>query len=207
MDYNKIYNNLIDKARARNRSKNDNTYYEKHHILPKSLGGSNKKDNLCFLTLKEHFFAHLLLVKIYPNSIEMQFALWNMCNVNPKRGKEKRYIPCSKTYERIRKEYMDICKGENHPLFGKKQSKEQIDRARIGKYKKVYQYTLNGIFVKEWESAQHISKELNVAACNISRCCNKQGSVLSIKGYRWEYTKQDVLPQMIRERLIKSSYR
>jgi hypothetical protein len=103
MDYNKIYNNLI--SRSKDRSKKDSIYYEKHHILPKSLGGSNRKDNLCLLTLKEHFFAHLLLTKVYPNSQEMQFALWNMCNVNPKEGKEKRYIPCSKIYERIRGEY------------------------------------------------------------------------------------------------------
>jgi hypothetical protein len=205
MDYNKIYNKLID--RARDRSKDSNVYYEKHHIIPKSLGGSNNKTNLCFLTLKEHFFAHLLLTKIYPKSIEMQFALWNMCNVNPKRAKEKRYVPCSRTYEQIRRNYMDICKGKDHPLFGRKQSREQVENARKGKYKTVYQYTLNGEYVKEWESAQHVSKELNIAASNISMCCNKKGPILSIKGYRWEYEKYENLPEMTRKRLIKSSYR
>jgi hypothetical protein len=30
-------------------------YVEKHHIIPKSLGGSNDKSNLVKLTAKEHF--------------------------------------------------------------------------------------------------------------------------------------------------------
>jgi hypothetical protein len=45
----------------------DNTpvgYCEKHHILPKCLGGSNDKLNLVQLTAREHFICHLLLVKI-----------------------------------------------------------------------------------------------------------------------------------------------
>ena len=37
-------------------------YTEKHHIIPRSLGGSNKKENLVRLTAREHFIAHLLLV-------------------------------------------------------------------------------------------------------------------------------------------------
>ena len=38
-------------------------YTEKHHILPKSLGGSNKKENLVQLTGREHYIAHLCLVR------------------------------------------------------------------------------------------------------------------------------------------------
>lgn len=39
-------------------------YTERHHILPKSLGGSNNKSNLVALTAREHYLCHLLLVKI-----------------------------------------------------------------------------------------------------------------------------------------------
>jgi hypothetical protein len=38
-------------------------YKEVHHILPKSLGGSNDKSNLVELTAREHFLVHLLLCK------------------------------------------------------------------------------------------------------------------------------------------------
>jgi len=62
MNYLKIYNNLIQKAQLRIAP---NGYVEKHHILPKSLGGSDDLKNLVTLTAREHFLAHLLLAKHY----------------------------------------------------------------------------------------------------------------------------------------------
>lgn len=40
-------------------------YVERHHILPRSLGGGNDADNLLDLTPEDHYFAHLLLAKIH----------------------------------------------------------------------------------------------------------------------------------------------
>lgn len=61
MDYQKIYDNLMKK-----RLENPPTgKFERHHIVPRSLGGSNNDDNIVKLTYREHFMAHLLLCKIY----------------------------------------------------------------------------------------------------------------------------------------------
>lgn len=38
---------------------------ETHHIIMRSLGGSNDKSNLVNLTLREHYVMHELLVKVY----------------------------------------------------------------------------------------------------------------------------------------------
>jgi hypothetical protein len=57
--YKKIYEFIIE--RAKNRSLN--CYVEKHHIIPKCLGGLNNKDNIIKLTAKEHFICHRLLVE------------------------------------------------------------------------------------------------------------------------------------------------
>lgn len=43
------------------RSKGDGKYYEKHHIIPKWMGGSDKKENLVLLTAREHYLCHYLL--------------------------------------------------------------------------------------------------------------------------------------------------
>ncbi len=64
MNYERIYKQLIESRKLLNRKKDKSNYYEKHHILPRSLGGSNSEENLVLLTLKEHFVAHLLLIKI-----------------------------------------------------------------------------------------------------------------------------------------------
>lgn len=36
---------------------------EKHHILPKSMGGSDEETNLVMLTYREHYICHWLLPK------------------------------------------------------------------------------------------------------------------------------------------------
>lgn len=68
MNYERIYNNLISSRKLLNRKKNEGQYFERHHIIPKCLGGNNRKDNLILLTFREHFLAHWLLVKIYSES-------------------------------------------------------------------------------------------------------------------------------------------
>jgi hypothetical protein len=68
--YKKHYDNLIN--RAKNRILNE--YSEKHHILPRCLGGSDNQDNLVQLTAEEHFVAHQLLIKIYPNEPKLAYA-------------------------------------------------------------------------------------------------------------------------------------
>ena len=62
MDYNKIYNNIIERAKQRQIENPLNGYKELHHVVPKSIGGSNEQSNLVELTLKEHFLCHELLV-------------------------------------------------------------------------------------------------------------------------------------------------
>lgn len=80
MDYSKHYAALITRAQTRDRI--DGFYYEKHHILPRCLGGSDEADNLVILTPEEHFVAHQLLVKNYPMSEGLAFACLKMCG-NP----------------------------------------------------------------------------------------------------------------------------
>jgi hypothetical protein len=64
MNYQQIYDSLIE--RGQNRTLED--YTENHHIIPRCMGGSNDKENLVKLTPEEHYVAHQLLVKIYPNN-------------------------------------------------------------------------------------------------------------------------------------------
>lgn len=64
MNYHKIYESLIKRGRSRNLE----CYTESHHIVPRCMGGSDDKENLVNLTPEEHYLAHQLLVKMYPNN-------------------------------------------------------------------------------------------------------------------------------------------
>lgn len=76
--YTRTYYNIIN--RAKTRSLDD--YKEKHHIIPKCMGGDNTKNNLVELTAKEHFICHRLLVKMVPSEFKqkMIYAIWTMAN-------------------------------------------------------------------------------------------------------------------------------
>jgi len=110
--YTRIYNKIIQQAQARVKPE---TYTENHHIIPKSLGGDNSKDNLVALTAREHFVCHLLLTKMTEgdNRSKMAMAVFYLTG----RGKAKErnnIIKHSRLYEKLRKE---------HALFVSKQKK------------------------------------------------------------------------------------
>lgn len=116
MNYVKIYDQIINRALVANRLKNTDIYFESHHIIPKSLGGTNKSDNLVLLTAREHFIAHKLLCKIYPNNDKLKYALWAMMNLNNK-NQQRMYKISSREYDQIRSEYsklMSLPKSEKH---------------------------------------------------------------------------------------------
>ena len=52
MNYEKIYNNIISKAQSRQKL---DGYIERHHIIPRSFGGSDDDSNIVALTAREHF--------------------------------------------------------------------------------------------------------------------------------------------------------
>jgi hypothetical protein len=58
--YTKAYFNIVENAKT----KKYTGYTENHHILPKSLGGTNEKNNLIRLSAREHFICHKLLMKM-----------------------------------------------------------------------------------------------------------------------------------------------
>lgn len=75
MNYQLHYDVLID--RAKNRVLD--CYKESHHIIPKCMNGTDEKSNLVDLTAREHFIAHLLLMKIYPKQYGLIKAVNMMC--------------------------------------------------------------------------------------------------------------------------------
>lgn len=70
-----IYHNMMQQRQQRGWTrKNAPCYVEQHHITPKCLGGTNESDNLVFLTAREHFIAHHLLHRAYPDNYHIAFA-------------------------------------------------------------------------------------------------------------------------------------
>lgn len=104
MDYQKIYDKLI--TRGKNRMLAE--YTERHHILPRCLGGTDDSSNLVDLTPEEHYLCHQLLVKIHPDNIKLlNAALFMTANGMGRRS--------NKVYGWLKRRYAEYMRGPNNP--------------------------------------------------------------------------------------------
>ena len=126
MNYSQIYNSLILRAVAESRNKSTG-YFEKHHILPKSLGGTNASKNLVLLTAKEHYIAHILLVEMYPKgTFEWQKMVYAASMFLAKSKYHSRTQTSSRFYEQIKKALSEL-------KTGIPRTKETIDKIKATK--------------------------------------------------------------------------
>ena len=119
--YSKIYFNIIQ--RAQSRVLLEEIYYEKHHIIPKSLGGSNDISNIVTLTAREHYICHLLLTKFTKGKdrTKMVHAAWRM--MCPAKNSNRSYKITSHLYASIKEQravHLRTLVGEKSHSFGKK---------------------------------------------------------------------------------------
>lgn len=142
MNYQKIYNQLINKRKINILDKKI-CYCEKHHIIPRALGGSNFSENLVNLTAKEHFIAHLLLAKIYGG--DMWYAL-HMMSIGRNNRNKRDYKINSNTYS-ILKKYRQI---ETQKRF----SNGPINHT----YSEDFKNKLSKSLKKIWENKHYIEK-------------------------------------------------
>jgi hypothetical protein len=120
MNYQRIHDAIIDRARNRKLQ----GYRERHHVIPRCLGGTDDKSNLVELTAREHFIVHKLLVEIYPDVHKLVYAYWMMCNNQGSKKMSRNYKVSSRNYEYARK------------LFSETSSKYQLGKTLTDDHKK-----------------------------------------------------------------------
>ena len=157
MDYTRIYERLISFRKAH--PKKDG-YFERHHILPKALGGSDSSENLVDLSAREHWIAHLLLHKIHKLP-QTAFACTMMGARATGRGIGK--ILNSKMYESIKKECASITAANNSNRRGAKY--KVVRQKNTHKYVCLY---CNNEFVRSSKNRK------NLKYC--SRSCSMHGN-------------------------------
>ena len=126
------YNSIIENARTRTLD----CYKESHHILPRSLGGTDDKDNLVDLTAREHFICHWLLVKIHTGQAQhkMIYAL-NGMKRNGKDNERYETAITSRVYEKLKIEFgrvhSETMKGRTPSNKGRPMSDDQKKKLSI----------------------------------------------------------------------------
>jgi hypothetical protein len=122
--YTHWYNQLVEQAKVRVLPRD--VYTEKHHIIPRSLGGDNSIDNLVRLTAREHFVCHWLLTKMVTGSAKYKMAYAFGAMLYRGNNNQSRYKVTGKIYENIKisraKILSEAVAGTNNPMYGKKHS-------------------------------------------------------------------------------------
>lgn len=171
MDYLKTYHALVNHARAEKRS----GYLELHHIVPRCVFGEglfdennlehvNSDENVVYLTAREHFIAHWLLRRAYPNNKKLGLAFWAMAGMfSP--DQQRNYIPSSRAIEEAR------------------------IAATNAKKTPILQYDLDGNYVSEFKSLNEASDRIGIVPNAIGQ--NLNSLTKSAGGYQWRFkTKQ-----------------
>jgi len=139
MDYLKHYNNLMSSRLLlkleRHKKRKNGEYFEGHHIIPKSKGGTGisskglNNNNIVYLTAREHFLAHWLLWKTYRDrSSALSFHKMLSCNQNQKR------IVSSTAYEEARLAFSETNKGNQYGKLAKGKKISDKQKAEISNF-------------------------------------------------------------------------
>ncbi len=137
MDYKRIYDQLMESRLSMKNERKDlkksGNYFERHHIVPLSMGGNKSyavnSDNIVLLTAREHYLAHRMLWLIYKTR-EMGFAFHKM--VFSQSPLQSRRFD-SKAYEAAKVALSEWQRGENNPMFGRQSPMKGKEPANKGK--------------------------------------------------------------------------
>ena len=134
--YTKTYHAIINKAKTRTLA----SYTERHHIIPRSLGGNDSADNLVDLTAREHFICHWLLTKMVDSTNDK----WKMMNALgymmwAENQNQERYKVSARLYEQLKTKHSEMkswaVDGERNGMYGKhhsEEAREKIRQSRLG---------------------------------------------------------------------------
>lgn len=118
MNYRKIYSELVGSRKVSPAI----GYTERHHIIPVCCGGNNHSSNLVNLTPEEHFIAHKLLAKIFPNNYGLIKAVIAMGMSSRTHSRQ-----FNKSYGWERRRMAELQTGEGNPFYGKHHTEEHKD--------------------------------------------------------------------------------
>ena len=142
MNYQRIHDSIIAKAHNQKLL----GYSEKHHIIPKCMGGTNDKENLVKLTARQHFIVHKLLVEAYPDNDKLFYAYWAMCNKQGSAKMLRNYKISSREYERVK------C------IFAKKMSSRQLSAEHKRKIGEASKQRIHTVESKQKNREAHLGK-------------------------------------------------
>lgn len=152
--YTRTYQQIVERAKKKEYC----GYTEKHHVIPKSIGGTDNIDNLIELSAREHFICHLLLTKmvIGKKRKSMVYALWRMANSHSK----DKYAVTSRRYELTRQCFIEELKGHpNYLMEHTRETKEKIKQTQRTRFENMSESEKSSWTKNSWSSPESWTDE------------------------------------------------
>lgn len=196
--YNEFIKNII---RTRGQYSNEDAYMERHHIIPKCLGGTDDVDNLINLSLEEHYEAHKLLALENPEVNGLTYA-WHM-------------MSCCRGLKISPEEYKDAKVAYSKARTGRKLPEEVCKKISASHQGKPHEYLRKPVYCitldKTFASIKEAGEYFNINKTNISLCCRGQRECAGEDGQGnklvWMYRDDfDALSDEEQRKVTKSIY-
>lgn len=121
--------------------------------------GVNDVSNLIKLSSREHFIAHWLLHRAFPENKKLQGAFWAMCLISP--SQKRGYIPSSRAFKEAREAQLSSLK------------------------KPIAMYSFSGTLIESFNSVTEASNTMQLLENGIGQAAN--GRSKSCGGYQWRF--------------------
>jgi hypothetical protein len=206
MNYKKIYADFIADRQAKEAGLiASGVYFERHHILPRSMGGADDSENMISLTAGDHFFAHLCLAHAYPeyNQWIAVFAMTWESSSKYKRRKDRAWVLRQrKWFALTKKNRSKIVSDMNNELWACEKHRVQrvaaireannknwqdpkfIEKMNESKFRRAVRCIDTGDVFRSLKEAED---HFDIRAQNISQAC--LGTIDQTTGLRFEYVE------------------
>lgn len=135
LTYDEFINNILE---TRGRFACGDEYHERHHIVPKCVGGTNDEENLVDLFAREHFIAHKMLAEENPNEEGLLYAWWCM-SIQTNEHTKERYQLTAEEYEEVRTKFAllmsDKMSGDGNRMWNRPWWDEDTPQDKIDEWK------------------------------------------------------------------------
>ena len=127
-------------------------YYERHHAIPKCLGGKDKKT--VNLTAREHYIAHWLLTKMFKEGTNKRKMLHAFNAMAMNSNGQQRNLTSSQ-YERVRKAYSIAVKEQwKDPEFRKMKSEKTKEQWKDPEFRKMKSKKAKKQMEEQWKDPE-----------------------------------------------------
>lgn len=129
-------------------------------------------------------------------------------NISPLKGKTYEEIHGVEKAKLLKEEKRKMFLGKKNPMYGvepKSKGKTYLEyfgeeksikiKLKLSEYhtRKIYQYTLFGVFMKEWDSVLDAVGELNICKSSLHNCLSENNISMSAGGFQWKYFKTNTI--------------